>query len=339
MLLHNALGIDLGTDTIKISDRKNRITVCEKNMIAIRGSRVIAIGDAAYDMYEKTPVNVKTECPMIHGVIAQQKNAELVLSSLIRRSRHLLSGRPAIYIAVPRDISAVEKRTYYNVLSGTVQAGRIFLVDKGIADTIGVGVSMESPRASMLVNIGAGTTEISVAAGGKILLSKTLQLGGYKLDEDIVTMVRRMFHLNIGMKTAAVLKNRLSYMIDGPADSLTVFGISTISGLPVNAEITSMAVSLAIAGTVETIAAELRGIIDRLPPQFHRDILEAGLCLTGGTSLIPNLSDYMRRELGIPIAMVREPGLTTLRGIQMIMNHPELSQCTFSLKDLTGTTI
>lgn len=338
-MLHNALGIDFGTDTVKICDRKNRITVCEKNMIAVRGSRVIAIGDAAYDMYEKTPVNVKAECPMVHGVIAQQKNAETVLSALIRRSHHFLSGRPAIYIAVPRDISAVEKRAYYNVLSGTVQARKIFLVDKGIADTIGVGVSMESPRASMLVNIGAGTTEISVAAGGKILLSKTLQLGGHKLDEDIATMVRRMFHLNIGMKTAAILKNRLSYMIDGPADSLTVFGISTISGLPVSAEISSMAVSLAIAGTIEAIAGELRGIIDRLPPQFHRDILEAGLCLTGGTSLIPNLSDYMRRELGIPIAMVREPGLTTLRGIQAVMNHPELSQCTFSLKDLTGTTI
>ena len=148
-----------------------------------------------------------------------------------------------------------------------------------------------------------------------------------------------MYHLNIGMKTAAVLKNRLSYMIDGPADSLTVFGISTISGVPVSAEITSMAVSRAIAGTIKTITDELRGIIDRLPPQFHHDILEAGLCLTGGTSLIPNLSDYMRHELNIPISMVREPGLTTLHGIQTIMNHPELSECTFSLKDLTGTTI
>lgn len=339
MLFHNALGIDLGTDTIKICDRKKRITVCEKNMIAVRGGRVLAIGDAAYDMYEKTPADVQAECPMVHGVIAQQKNAEVVLSRLIRRSHRFLSGRPAIYIAVPRDISAVEKRAYYNVLTGTVRAGKIYLVDKGIADTIGVGVSIESPRASMLVNIGAGTTEISVAAGGKILLSKTLPIGGHTLDEDISTMVRRMYHLNIGMKTAAVLKNRLSYMIDGPADSLTVFGISTISGVPVSAEITSMAVSRAIAGTIKTITDELRGIIDRLPPQFHHDILEAGLCLTGGTSLIPNLSDYMRHELNIPISMVREPGLTPLHGIQTIMNHPELSECTFSLKDLTGTTI
>lgn len=340
MLFNNALGIDLGTDTIKICDRKKRITVCEKNMIAVRDDgRVIAIGDAAYDMYEKTPANIHAGCPMIHGVIAEAGNAESVLSYLLKKNRRILSGKPSIYIAVPRDISAVEKRAYYNVLNGTIHAGKTYLVDKGIADTIGVGVSMDSPRASMLVNIGAGTTEISVAAGGRILLSKTLQIGGYKLDEDIATMARRIFHLNIGNKTAATLKNRLAYMIDGPADSMTVYGISTVSGLPVSAEITSTAVSMAIAPAVGEITSQLRGIVDRLPSQFYRDILEAGLCLTGGTSLIPNLSDYMRRELGIPVSMVREPGLTTLRGIQTIMSRPELAGCTYSLRDLTGTTI
>ena len=340
MGFHNALGIDFGTDTIKICDKKNRITVCEKNMIAIRdGSRVVAIGDAAYEMYEKTPVNVKAGCPMVHGVIAEAQNAEKVLLHLMKKNRHFFSGQPAVYIAVPRDISAVEKRAYYNVLNNVVKTRKIFLVDKGIADTVGVGVSMDSPRASMLVNIGAGTTEISIAAGGKILISKTLQIGGYRLDEDIITMARRMFHLNIGRKTASVLKNRLAWLIDGPADSMIVYGISSVSGLPVSAEITSMAVSVAISNTIDQIAEELRGIVDRLPPQFHSDILEAGLCLTGGTSLIPNFSDYLRRSLGIPISMVREPGLTTLRGIQMIMNHPELAGCTYSLKDLTGNTI
>lgn len=340
MVFRNALGIDFGTDTIKICDRKRRITVCEKNMIAVHeNGRVIAIGDAAYDMYEKTPANVKAGCPMIHGVIAEAKNAETVLLYLLKKNRRMLSGKPAIYIAVPRDISAVEKRAYYNVLSGIVNAGKIFLVDKGIADSIGVGVSVESPRASMLVNIGAGTTEISVAAGGKILLSKTLQLGGYHLDAAIITMARRMFHLNIGRKTASALKKRLAYLLDGPADSMTVCGISTLSGLPEQAEITATAVSMAITGAAGTLAAELKGIIDRLPPQFHNDIQEAGLCLTGGTSLIPKFSDYLRRELGVPIAMVREPGLTTLHGIQMIMNRPELGGCTYSLRDLTGSTL
>lgn len=336
----NALGIDFGTDTIKICDRKNRITVCEKNMIAVRdGGHVIAIGDAAYDMYEKTPANVRAGCPMTRGVIAEIRNAEIVLMHLMRKNRRFFAGKPAVYIAVPRDISAVEKRAYYNVLNGMIHARKIFLVDKGIADTVGVGVPMDSPRASMLVNIGAGTTEISVAAGGRIVISKTMPLGGANLDDDIVTMVRRMYHLNIGRKTAAALKNRLAYLIDGPADSMIVTGVSTISGLPDSAEVTSMAVSYAISAVIERIMEELRGIIDRLPSQFHSDIIEAGLCLTGGTSLIPNFSDYLRRSLQIPISMVREPGLTTLRGIQFIMNRPELADCVYSLKDLTGNTI
>ncbi len=335
MVLRNALGIDFGTDTIKICNRKRGVTVCEKNMIAVQdGGRVIAIGDAAYEMYEKTPADVKASCPMVHGVIADAKNAETVLLHLLKKNR--LLGKPAIYIAVPRDISAVEKRAYYNVLSGIVHAGKIWLVDKGIADSIGVGVSMESPRASMLVNIGAGTTEISVAVSGKILLSKTLQLGGHHFDAEIVTMARRIFHLNIGQKTAATLKNRLAYLLDGPADSMTVCGVSTLSGLPERVEVTATAVAMAILGTVRALTAELKGIIDRLPPQFYSDIQEGGMCLTGGASLIPHFSDYLRRELSIPVAVVREPGLTTLRGIQSIMSRQDLGGCTFSLRDLTG---
>ncbi len=339
-MFSNTLGIDFGTDTIKICDRKKRITVCEKNMIAIRNdNRIIAIGDSAYDMFEKTPLDVKASCPMKNGVIAEARNAEIVLSYLLRKHKHFLTGKPVVYIAVPRDISSVEKRAYYNVLNGTIHAKKICLVDKGIADNIGVGVSMTSPRASMLVNIGAGTTEISVVAGGKILLSRTLPLGGNALDQEVIKIVRRMFQLNIGTRTAVRLKNRLAYVGDGPADSMDVYGISTISGLPDSAEITSMAVSVAITDTIDQIAGEIRGILDRLPPQFYHDIMEAGLCLAGGSSLICNLADYLRNQVGIPISIVKEPGLTTLRGIQQIMSVPELSEYTYSLRDLTGSVI
>lgn len=339
-MFNNTLGIDFGTDTIKICDRKNRITVCEKNMIAIReGNRIIAIGDQAYDMYEKTPMDVKATCPMKNGVIAEARNAEIVLSYLLKKHKRLLGGKPTVFIAVPRDISAVEKRAYYNVLNGTVHARKILLVDKGIADNIGVGVSMASPRASMLVNLGAGTTEISVVAGGKVLLSRTLSYGGCVLDEEIVKMVRRMYHLNISSKMATRLKTHLAYVGEGIPASFPVMGISAVSGLPEQAEISSESVSAAITDTINYIASELRGILDRLPPQFYHDIMEAGLCLCGGSSLIRNLSEYFQYKLGIPISIVREPGLTTLRGIQQIMSVPELSDYTYSLKDLTGSVI
>lgn len=340
MLRNNTLGIDFGTDTIKICDRKKRITVCEKNMIAIRDDRhIIAIGDRAYDMYEKTPETVDASCPMRNGVIADARNAEIVLSYLLKKHKHFLSGKPSVYIAVPRDISAVEKRAYYNVLNGIVHAKKIYLVDKGLADNIGVGVSMTSPRASMLVNIGAGTTEISVVAGGKVLLSRTLPIGGNKMDEEIVKMVRRMFHLNIGTKTACRLKHRLAFAGEAPENFMEVFGISAVSGLPEAEMVSSVAVQTAVMDVIGQIAAELAGIIDRLPPQFHSDILEAGICLAGGSSLIGNLSNFFGERLQVPVCVVREPGLTTLRGIQDIMSIPELAGYTYSLKDLTGSFI
>lgn len=334
------LGIDLGTDTIKICDKNNKIMIAEKNMIAIRdGLQVIGIGDDAYEMYEKTPVNVHAGCPMMHGAIADAKNMELLLVGLLRRCSSLLPVHPTIYIAVPSDISAVEKRAYYNVLSGNIKAKKICLVDKGVADAIGIGLPIDVPVGNMVVNIGADTTDISVLTGGQILLSKMLQFGGRKLDEDISTMVRRMFQLNIGMRTADKLKNALAYIIDGPAASLEVYGISTVSGLPKSAVIPSLSVSVCIMETIDNIVQNIKSTLNRIPPQFLADIRKNGIYLSGGVSGIPNLADYMRRELEVPIYLVREPVTSTLRGLLAIMNHKELEECTYSLKDLTGNTI
>ncbi len=341
MAIRNALGIDFGTDTIKICDKKKNIILCEKNMIAIRdNSHVIAIGDGAYEMFEKTPVSVKAGCPMRKGVIAEAKNSEIVLSYLLKKHKRILSGRPAIFIAVPRDISPVQKRAYYNVLSGIIQPNRIYLVDKGIADNLGVGVSLDSQRASMLVNIGAGTTEISIVADGKILLSKTLQLGGDCFDEDIIKMCRRVYNVHVGKKTAKLLKHKLAFAEEGPAEEMSVCGISTITGLPVVEQIPSSQVSNCILYTINMIISEIGGIINRLPPQFHQDILQAGLCLAGGSSMIMNMSSYFRKRLNISIHVVREPGLTTMRGIQTIMENPEMiKKYTYSVHALTGSMI
>lgn len=334
------LGIDLGTDTIKICDKNNKIMIFEKNMIAIRDKvNVIAIGDLAYEMYEKTPVNVEAGCPMMHGAIADAKNMELLLTGLLRRCASVLPVQPIIYIAVPTDISAVDKRAYYNVLNGKVKSKKIYLVDKGIADAIGVGIPAELPASRMIVNIGADTTDISVVYEGKILLSKMLQYGGRKLDEDISTMVRRMFQLNIGMKTAEKLKNTLAYVLDGPESSMEVYGISTMSGLPKRAVIPALSVCVAIMETIDNIIANIMSTLDRIPPQFLENIKQSGIFLTGGVSEILNLPEYMRRELDVNVNLVREPIMTTLHGLMTIMNNKELDECTYTLKDLAGNTM
>ncbi|MDO5344855.1 MAG: rod shape-determining protein, partial [Lachnospiraceae bacterium] len=206
MLFQNICGVDLGTDTIKLRDKSGKKFMNSKNMIAIRNqSQVLAIGDAAYEMYEKNPLNVEVSCPMINGVIASATNMELVLSYTLKKFTSFTQSRSGICLAVPTNVTPVEQRAFFNVLSGHINASKVRLVDKGIADAVSIGLPVLSSQGHMVVNIGADTTEISVISGGTVILGQTLKIGGKKLDEDISTMIRRKFNIHIGQRTAEQL--------------------------------------------------------------------------------------------------------------------------------------
>ncbi len=333
MIFHNICGIDLGTDTIKIRDKHNKKFMDCKNMIAVRNqNQIIAIGDEAFEMYEKNPVNVEVSCPMINGVIASATNMELVLSHILKRFTSFTQTTSDICMASPTNVTPVEQRAFFNVLSGTIHASRIRLVDKGIADAVSIGLPVLSPQGHMIVNIGADTTEISVIANGNVLLGQTLKLGGRKLDEDIATMVRRKFNINIGMRTAERLKNNLAFMINGPRLEQKVFGIHTLSGLPKSDMIPSLAVSVAIIDTIDQIIQNIKSIYSRTPPQIMQDIAGEGIFLTGGVSMILNLPIYIQKEIGLPIYHIQDPKNSTVRGLVDILNNKELKILTHSPK-------
>ena len=337
MLFQKVCGIDLGTDTIKIRDRSDKAFLYSKNIIALRNeSKVSAVGDAAFEYYEKSPQNVQVIWPMVHGVIANSTEMSLVLSHLLKQFMGPLQKAGALYIAVPSDITQVEKRAFFHVLSGKISAGRIRLIDKGIADAVSAGLPVLSTRGHMVVNIGADTTEISVISAGKVILCQTLKMGGRALDEDICTMVRRKFNLNIGKKTAESLKNNLAFMINGPRLEQKVFGIHTLSGLPKSDLIPSLAVSVAIIDTIDSIVESIKSVFNRIPPQLMKDIAREGIYLSGGVSMILNLPEYIQKEIGIPFHHVHDPKNSTIRGLVEIMNHKDLRQFTYSLHDLTG---
>jgi len=340
MLFRRKCGIDLGTDIIKICDKNEKLTVYEKNMLAIRNKvNVIAIGQRAFDIYEKAPACVEVGCPMIHGAVADSKNLEIVLTGLLKRFSTFFCKSPDILITAPSEISEVERRAFYNVLSGKIKAKRITLIEKGIADAVGIGMPVMLQMGNMVVNIGAATTEISVISEGKVIMGRKLKTGGQALDADIATMVRRRFNLNIGNKTAENLKNKLAYIQKGPERTLEVFGIHNVSGLPRSAEIPSLAVSVSIIETIDVIVDAIEGTLGRIPPQLMEDIRKNGIYLTGGVSVLPNLADYMQKELGIHVYNVNAPADSTLRGIVQIMNDKELRKLTYSLKDFMGKTI
>lgn len=331
MLFQNICGVDLGTDTIKLRDKSGKKFMNSKNMIAIRNqNQVLAIGDAAYEMYEKNPVNVEVSCPMVNGVIASATNMELVLSHTLKKFTSFTQTRSGICLAVPTNVTPVEQRAFFNVLSGHINASKVRLVDKGIADAISIGLPVLSPQGHMIVNIGADTTEISVISGGNVILGQTLKIGGKKLDEDIRTMIRRKFNIHIGQRTAEQLKNNLAFMINGPRLERKIFGIHTLSGLPKSDVIPSLAVSVAIVDTIDQIVENIRSVYDRTPPQIMKDIAQEGIFLTGGVSMLLNLPIYIQKETGLPIYHIQDPKNSTLRGLIEIINHKELKVLTRS---------
>lgn len=333
MFFQNICGVDLGTDTIKIRDKHGKKFMDSKNMIAIRNQKeILAIGDAAYEMYEKNPVNVEVSCPMINGVIASATNMELVLSYTLKQFTSFAQTSSDICMAAPSNLTPVEQRAFFNVLSGSINASKIRLVDKGIADAVSIGLPVLSPQGHMIVNIGADTTEISVIANGNVILGQTLKVGGRKLDEDIATMVRRKFNISIGQKSAERLKNNLAFMINGPRLEQKVFGIHTLSGLPKSDMIPSLAVSVAIIDTIDYIVQNIKSIYGRTPPQVMNDIANEGIFLTGGVSMLLNLPIYIQKEVGLPIYHIQDPKNSTVRGLVEIINNKDLKVVTHSPK-------
>ncbi len=324
MFFSNMIGVDLGTDTLKLRDRSGEKFMENRDMIAVRDKKVLAIGNDAYEMYEKNPASVRVSRPMTGGVIASSSDMEHVLTYTLKKFTSFSQKTAGICIAVPSQVTPVEQRAFYNVCNTTLSPGRVHLVEKGIADAISIGLPVLGPEGHMIVNIGADTTEITVISDGKVVIGRTLKEGGFSLDEDIVTMIRRKFNISIGRKTAEQLKNNLAFMINGPRLEQKVFGIHTLSGLPKSDMIPALAVSVAVLSTIDRIVDEIRQVVDRTPPILRQDIMKEGIFLTGGVSMLQNLPIYIQKEVSLPVYHIQDPKHSTIRGLVTMINQKEL---------------
>lgn len=324
MFFSNMIGVDLGTDTLKLRDRSGEKFMENRDMIAVRDRKVLAIGNDAYEMYEKNPASVRVSRPMTGGVIASSSDMEHVLTYTLKKFTSFSQKTAGICIAVPSQVTPVEQRAFYNVCNTTLSPGRVHLVEKGIADAISIGLPVLGPEGHMIVNIGADTTEITVISDGKVVIGRTLKEGGFSLDDDIVTMIRRKFNISIGRKTAEQLKNNLAFMINGPRLEQKVFGIHTLSGLPKSDMIPALAVSVAVLSTIDRIVDEIRQVVDRTPPILRQDIMKEGIFLTGGVSLLQNLPIYIQKEVSLPVYHIQDPKHSTIRGLVTMINQKEL---------------
>lgn len=193
MQIRNVYGIDLGTSTVKIYDLKKDTITKEKNMIAIRNrEQVIAVGNYAYEMHERTPSNIEVITPMSNGRIANVLMVEAVLHTLLHRCTRHMGYRPELYFSVPCDMTEIERRSYYTIAhKGALKNCRMYLVDKPIADALALGIPINRTKGSMIVNIGAQSTEISVIANTRVIFSRIIQVGGKQFNESICNLNRR----------------------------------------------------------------------------------------------------------------------------------------------------
>lgn len=305
----------------------------EKNMIASRGHKIIAVGNEAYEMFEKSPAEVSVCSPMSFGMIANLELQEIVLYSMIRRIDHILGVGSVMFFTVPLDMTAVEKRAYFNVANGYwLRKNRVYMVESPIADALAMGVDLDDPTGNMVVNMGAQSTEMSIITGGRIIISKKIPIGGRQMNESICTEIRKRYNLQLGTRTAKRLKMVMGRLSDQRKGVRKVVGIDCISGLPREEVISSYVVNDGIMNCVNEIASEMKTFLERIPPQISYHIAKQGIYITGGSTRLPYLDKYLASYTGFTFNMSDLYEKSAVSGLEKIIKNKELRKWAMPVK-------
>ena len=330
-------GLDIGTSNIKIFYKDRDEFLNEKNIIAILNkTEIYAFGDEAFEMHEKAPDSIKVSFPVKCGVIADFDNMQALFIEFIKKvSREHKKISPAdYYIAVPTDITEVEKRAFLELAKDAkVRAKKIYVINKPVADAIGAGVDVNNAKGIMVVNIGADTTEISVLSLGGIVLSKAVKFGGNKLDSQIINAVRKKYNLVIGAKTAEYIKFELGSAIMQEEQTVSVYGRHVVTGLPTRCSISSDVVYECMKEFINQIIDSIKSILERTPPELSADIIDTGIYLTGGSSAIRGLGELINTETELHVNIAENPSECVVRGIKKIIESPKYADIAYIPKD------
>lgn len=335
-MANNAFGIDLGTNNIKIYNRADDEVFVEKNMIAIENKRnLFAYGDSAFEMYEKAPGNIHISYPLSNGVIADIQNMELLVKYFLNDMMKNNIKPADYYIAVPWDVTEVEKRAFKDLIKDSnVKAKRVMIVDKAVADGLGLGIDVKTAQGVLVVNVGFDTTEISILSLGGIVLSKLIKVGGRKFDDAIKAAVRREFSLIIGGKTAEVVKTTLLELEEAQAGAV-VYGRDIVTGLPVEREIPTQLVDDCLIEYFNTIIDNVKVILERTPPELAADIYRHGVYLTGGASQVSKLAQLMSKGTGLKVNVSENPITSVALGLAKIINDDNYKTVAYAIEGMS----
>jgi rod shape-determining protein MreB len=309
-MFSNDLAIDLGTANTLVFAKGKGIVVCEPSIVAVnqKTGKVEAVGREAKEMLGRTPGTIVAIKPMKDGVIADFEHTEKMLDYFIRKAHNRNMGvRPRIVIGVPSEITQVEKRAVKDSAI-KARATEVYLVEEAMAAAIGAGLPITEPMGNMIIDIGGGTTDVAVISMAGIVYSRTVRVAGNEMDEAIIQYIKRKYNLLIGERTAEEIKMKIGSAF--PLDeelSMEIKGRDLVDGIPKTITITDEEIREALAETVSTIIDAVRVALEQTPPELSADIVDKGIVLTGGGSMLKNLDRRLREETGLPVSMADDP--------------------------------
>lgn len=304
------IGIDLGTATVLIYVKGQGVVLQEPSVVAMERDtkKILAIGTEARRMLGRTPGNIIATRPLREGVIADYEITEAMLKSFIRRiGGPRFFARPRVMVCIPAGVTTVEKRA---VVEAAMAAGarHASLIEEPLAAALGAGLDVSQPTGNMVVDIGGGTTDIAVMSLGGVVRSESIRIGGDKFDEAIVRYVKTKHNLLIGERTGEEIKITVgSAGCDSRNEVMDIRGRDLMAGLPKTVQISSAETREALAEHVEAICGTIRSVLEATPPELSADIVERGIVMTGGGSMLHGLDQVVAAQTGVPAILAPDP--------------------------------
>ncbi|WP_106494607.1 rod-share determining protein MreBH [Lentibacillus sp. Marseille-P4043] len=327
MLSNAEIGIDLGTANILVYSKTKGIVLNEPSVVAIdiNTKNVVAVGAEAKEMVGKTPQNIVPIRPLKDGVIADYDITAQMLKEFLKKvskKMGLSMRKPTVVVCTPSGSTTVERRAIHNAVS-SYGAKHVHLIEEPVAAAIGADLPVDEPIANVVVDIGGGTSEVGIISFGGVVSCQSVRIGGDKMDEEIINYIRKKYNILIGERTAENIKMEIGYAYpDHDEETMEVRGRDMVNGLPKTVTVSSKEIYNALKESLQQILEAIRATLENCPPELSGDIVDRGIVLTGGGSLLNGMKDWLASEIFVPVHIAPNPlesvAIGTGRALKMI---------------------
>lgn len=328
----NIFGMDLGSYDIKIYNKDGDSFTTVKDALAIKDRKsVLAVGDTAYEMFEKSPEGIEVVFPMKEGVVSHFYDMQHLMNNIFKNNKQSFRS-PNYIISVPTDVSEVEKKAFYDLLTQSVARSKsVSVVERSMADAVGFAIDIDGVDGAFIVNMGDQTTEMSVIASGGIILNKLLKKGGAHMDQHIISGIKGTQEFLIGELTAEKLRKTFGLAHLESQKRVKSSGRNLQQGVPALKELNGDVSYYAIKEVLDEVVQNILSLLDRTPPLILRHIKATGIHICGGVANTVGLKEYLEEMLELSVHISDEPEQNTVRGLSEIINNKELHKLTYSM--------